>query len=91
MLTGLVANGSGTSTVTNSRGAVCLSGEASTDADLTTTVIYRRRHRRFQIARSLRSQWTVRCPSGRSEMYTASDLAVGSCGAVAECGFGSCP
>ena len=90
MLTGLTTNGSGTSTVTNSQGAVCLSGTTSTDPDLTTTVIYRRRHHRYRIARSFNGSWTVRCPGGRVEVYSAADLAAGSCGAVAECSLGTC-
>lgn len=91
MLTGLRANGSGTSTVTSSQGTVCLSGTTSTDPDLTTTVLYRHRHRRYWIARSLNGSWTVRCPGGRMESYDLADLAAGGCGAVAECSFGSCP
>jgi hypothetical protein len=91
-ITGFGAGTTGTTTLTDSAGKTCRIGTnvglGSTAIEITYVIGNRRR---YVVTRSDDGAFTVRCPRGNVEEYSAEDVATFGCGPIADCPFARCP
>jgi hypothetical protein len=83
-------SGSGLSELVSKQGRTVRTGETVV-AGGTVTITYRRGRRTWSLVRALDGGFTVTCPDGAVETYTAAEVAAGGCGPIAECPTGTCP
>lgn len=82
-------DGAGTSTLRNRRGVACLQG-TTTVAGFDVTIRYQKRKRVWTIHRNLAGDFTITCPTGKTETYPAATVTLGGCGPIADCASGTC-